>query len=91
MVRFFSGTNTGAVLSDVEVPLLHSLKQNSKKIELVLPLGSDKDKSLKKVLEIAKWLERTSNVFTLKPVSQMLLDMIKSGKNILKRNSEFCD
>jgi hypothetical protein len=76
MVRFFSSTNTGAVLSDVEVPLLCiRLKRNSKKNrKIVLPLGSElKIKALKKVLEIAKWLERTSNVFTLKPVSQMLL------------------
>jgi hypothetical protein len=32
MVRFFSGTNTGA-LSDVEVPLLYSLEAKFKKIK----------------------------------------------------------
>jgi hypothetical protein len=31
MVRFFSGTNTGAVLSDVEVPLLYPLEAKFKK------------------------------------------------------------
>jgi hypothetical protein len=42
MVRFFSSTNTGAVLSDVEVPLLCIHLKKFKKIEtMVLPLGSE--------------------------------------------------
>jgi hypothetical protein len=54
MVRFFSSTNTGAVLSDVEVPLLCiRLKKFANRKRLVLPLGSElKIKALKKVLEI---------------------------------------
>jgi nucleotide-binding universal stress UspA family protein len=55
---FFSGTNTGAVLSDVEVPLLCiPMEAKFKKIETIgftTRFRSKDKKALKKVLEIAK-------------------------------------
>jgi hypothetical protein len=94
--EFFSGTHTGNVLTDVDVPILcipiDAKYKKTETIGFTTRLDQKIKKALKKVVKLAKMAGAKSKMFICKTSkSDVDKETIKNGKWILSRIEFFCN